>query len=366
MRSPYQLAILYAAIACALVHAEEQYGLDAFRITANAPVTVTLGHPGPVREPAYKPAAGDWMPLQAQQQDGAVSFAMPADAIGDTLVLLTRPDWLTLPDADAPRIMQAIIDGATVTPEGTEIACGAVAAPPVVQLRVVDEKNPILTSRVRATINGLPIDEFGGKAELTASDNGKDLLVSISPGELPEAAYTIEVAAPDASPSRNTLLVSVRFSTAPLLRNGGFEAVSSDGKPEHWSVGSWGGSDPGDYKMSVAEGQGRSGNALCMQGISGRINMVVGQSVDMVAGKTYVLSGYAKGDGVGYASLVAADTAGGKQQYDNTGRTSASTDWQPFAWELSPQPNKKGYTLYLRNAAVGTVFFDDVRLDVKP
>ncbi len=366
MRSRYLPMLLVAVLACCAVYAQDEYSLQAFRITANAPVTVTISHPNAAVKPVYRPVSGVWTPLEAQQQGGSLSFALPGDAIGSTIVLLDQPDWLTLPDAEAPDLTGARVDGVTVTPEGSAIVCGAVPAPPTIELRLLDAKNPILAARVATLINGLPLDELGAKVELTPSDRGRGLLVTVVPGQLPEDKYVVSVSVPDASPARNTLVATVSFSTAPLLRNGGFEVVSADGKPENWSVGSWGGADPGEYKISVAEGKGRTGNALCLQGISGRINMVVGQPVDMVPTKTYVLSGYAKGDGVGHASLIAADTGGGKQQYDNTGRTAASADWQPFAWELKPQPDKKDYTLYLRNAAVGTVYFDELRLDVKP
>lgn len=366
MPGRYLLMSLVAVLICCGIHAQEEYALEAFRITANAPVTVTLSHAAQTQKPMYRPPAGDWKPLDARQQEGALSFVLPADAVGETLVLLTQPDWLTLPDGDAPQLAAARIGGVAVTPEGSSITCGAVAAPPAIELTVADAQNPILHSRVSVQLNGMPIEDSGGRVLLQPADTGRSLAISVLPGELLEDRYIVSVSVPDASPARNTLVATVSFSTAPLLRNGGFEAVSADGKPENWSVGSWGGSDPGDYKISVAEGQGRSGNALCLQGISGRINMVVGQPVDMVAGSTYILSGYAKGDGVGYASLIAADTGDGKQQYDNTGRTAASADWQPFAWELKPQPGKKDYTIYLRNASVGTVYFDDLRLDMKP
>ena len=366
MHSRYLPMSLVAALACCAVYAQDEYSLQAFRITANAPVTVTLSHADPIQKPMYRPQAGEWRPLDARQQEGEVSFALPADAVGETTVLLTQPDWLTLPDGDAPQLAEASIDGVAVTPDGSSITCGAVAVPPTIELKVTDALNPILRSRIAARLNGMPLEELGGKTDLATSNAGKTLSIRVVPGELPEDRYSLTVGVPDASPTRNTLVATVTFSTAPLLRNGGFEAASADGKPESWSVGSWGGSDPGEYKISVVQGQGRTGNALCLDGISGRINMVVGQPVDMVAGKTYVLSGYAKGDGVGYASLIAAGTGGDKQQYDNTGRTAASADWQPFAWELTPQPEKKDYTIYLRSASVGTVYFDDLRLDVKP
>ena len=262
MHSRYLTMSLVAALACCAVYAQDEYSLQAFRITANAPVTVTLSHADPIQKPMYRPQAGEWSPLDARQQDGEVSFGLPVDAVGETIVLLTQPDWLTLPDGDAPQLAQASVDGVAVTPDGSSIACGAVAAPPTIELKVTDALNPILHSRVAAHLNGVPLGEFGGKSELATSNAGKSLSIRVLPGELPEDRYTLTVAVPDASPARNTLVATVSFSTAPLLRNGGFEAVSADGKPENWSFGSWGGSDPGEYKISVAEGQGRTGNAL--------------------------------------------------------------------------------------------------------
>lgn len=369
-RMPAQVAILlFAALVAASASSAEDYTLQAFTITANAPVAISLGADRTVSEPLYTNAHGEWTPLTVvgEADGGGVQFTLPSDAVGTTTVLLEQPDWLTLPDTDAPVISGCRANDVEYTAENGIVMMGQLAeAPDEIMLTVADPTNPISTEKVQAFINGRPMSTFEGGLDAEHGDEAKTANIFIMPGNLPDDKYEISLLVPDASPSHNSLAARIVFSTAPLLRNAGFNELDKDGKPLNWSFGSWDSGDPSEYEISIAKDQGRSGNALKLVGTSGRLNMVVGQPVDLVAGQTYILSGYYKNTARGgYASLMGTKTTAEKAQYSNTTPLAQADDWTPFAWELTAEEGNNNYMLYLRSTSVGTVYFDDLVLQPK-
>ncbi len=357
------IAVLAAGTACAA----GEFSLQAFKITANAPVQITLPPNQQVKQPTYVTAAGEWKQLEVDKSEAGLSFSLPADAIGSTLILLDKPDWLTLPDTAAPILEAASVAGAAVTAIEQAMNVGHLSETPAnVTFTVADATNPISAHHIRALLNGQPLSASGGSLKIDQSADGKHADIVITPGDLPEDKHNIMLIIPDATPARNTLIAQLTFTTAPLLRDGGFEELDDEGKLKHWSFGSWHSGEASDYEISIARGEGRSGNALKFVGISGRLNMVVGQSVDLVTGRTYILSGYSKGDcNGGYVSLIGKATGDAKAQYDNTSACKQADDWTPFSWEITPAENNKNYIIYLRSTSKGTVYMDDIELEAK-
>ena len=220
----------------------------------------------------------------------------------------------------------------------------ALDLPPAVALQRVVTVGAQLAGQTR--VGGLVADRDG---EVTISLMGRQHLSSVDRSWIPVWVYWDGMTAEGAE-----------------LVGGGFEQLDKDGKLEYWSFGSWHGADASEYKITLAKGEGRTGNALKLTGVSGRINMTVGQPVDLLPGTTYVLSGHSKGNcNGGYASLIGKSTTGAKGQYTNTRHLAKSADWAPFAWEITPAPDNKNYVIYLRSTSIGSVYFDDVTLSVK-
>ncbi len=357
------IAMLAAGTACAA----GQFTLQAFKITANAPVQITLPPNQPVKQPTYVTAAGEWKQLQVDKSEAGLAFSLPTDAIGSTVILLSKPDWLTLPDTDAPTIEAASVAGVAVTPIEDTMTVGHLdETPKNLMFTVADATNPISARHIKVLLNGQPVSSTGGSLKIDQSPDGKHADIIITPGDLPKDKHNIMLIIPDATPARNTLIARLTFTTAPLLRDGGFEELDDKGKPKHWSFGSWHSGEASDYKISIAKGEGRSGNALKFVGITGRLNMVVGQPVDLVPGRTYILSGYSKGDcNGGYASLIGKAVGDAKAQYDNTSPCKQADDWTPFSWEITPAESNKNFIIYLRSTSKGTVYMDDIKLQAK-
>ena len=359
------IAAVAMAVCCLVTSVRAQdYSLQPIRITSNVPVKVSIGGDPTVSSPIYQAVDGAWKPLTVEEAGGSVAFTQPADAMATTLVLLDKPAWLQLPDDEPPSIEAVRVDDAAVEP-GEEIKLGNLShAPQAIVLAISDAKNPLALSRALVSLDGRELSSSGGAVAMSQSQGGRHAEVTITLGDLPQAAHSILVTVPDASPGLNTVRTVVSFSTAPMLANAGFEEADSAGKPLHWACSTWSADAETKAEFKVVDG-GRTGKALLIEGIAGSLNMVCGQGADLVPGRTYVLSGYYKSTvAAGYASVIGQ--AGGKQdQYANMPRLAQADDWTPFSWEVTAKEDNTGFNLYLRSGGQGKIWFDDVSLELK-
>ena len=339
--------------------------IGVIRLSAAAPLQVRLPAEHKVRDPIYLDAAGTWRKLQVQRSDAGVVFSLPEDVTGSTVVVLDRPEWLVLPDATPPQIEQVAVGGAAQE-VAAEIDLGHMPAPPAeILVTVRDESNPIAADRVSVTIDGGALADVGASVKTVFSENGDHAAVTLTLGDLPQGKHRVAFRLPDATPRANTAAVDVVFNTAPLLRNGGFEKATDTGSPTHWSVSSWDRKPDTKCDIRVVDG-GRNGKALMIHGQAGSLNLVVGQQVELVPGKTYVLSGFYKNAGrYGYASLIGAG-GGARAQYDSMPARAEAEDWTPFSWEATAAEIGDKWHVYLRGAGQGKVYFDDITLVPKP
>lgn len=355
-----------AMLACCLVTSvrAQDYSLQPIRITSNVPVKVSIGGSPTVSTPIYQAADGAWKSLAVEQAGGSVAFTQPVDAMATTLVLLDKPAWLQLPDDEPPSVEAVRADDVAVEP-GEEVKLGNVSrAPQTIVLDISDEENPLALSRALVSLDGRELSASGGAVTMSPSQGGRHAEVSITLGDLPQAAHSVSVTVPDASPGLNTVRTVITFSTAPMLANADFEEADSAGKPLHWACSTWSADAQTKAEFKVVDG-GRTGKALLIEGIAGSLNMVCGQAVDLVPGRTYVLSGYYKSTvAAGYASVIGQ--SGGKQdQYASMPRLAQADEWTPFSWEVTAKEDNAGFNLYLRSGGQGSIWFDDLSLELK-
>lgn len=359
------IAILAILTCCVVTTALAQdYSLQPIRITSNVPVKVSIGGGPAVSSPIYRAADGAWKPLDVEQAGGAAAFTQPADAMATTLVLLDKPAWLQLPDDEPPAIAGIRVDDVAVEP-GEEVKLGNVPrAPQSVVIAISDEKNPLALSRAVVSLNGRELPASGGAVTMSQSQDGRQVDVKVTIPDLPQAAHTLSVTVPDASPALNTVRTVLSFSTAPMLANAGFEEADSAGRPLHWACSTWSADAETKAEFKIVDG-GRTGKALLIEGIAGSLNMVCGQAVDLVPGRTYVLCGYQKSTvAAGYASVI-GQAAGKQDQYASMPRLPQADDWTPFSWEVTAKEDNTGFNLYLRSGGQGKIWFDDVSLELK-
>ena len=356
------LAVL-VAVALVAVGMAAEYELDAINLSANADLEVHMPADQAVKNPTYLRADGKWAKLDVKQDARGIFFALPPEGMGSTVVLLHKPDWLTLPDVEPP-VVKGLNLGRTALEVSESLNLGHIPEKvPPLQMVLNDKANPLATHRVLVSLDARPLEDYGGSVKLQQSKDGRaaDLIVDF--GDLPAQKHTLSVSISDASPRANTMALVLRFNTGPLLRNAGFEEADKSGMPAHWTSGAWDMKDDTKYEIKQVDG-GRSGKCLMMHGIAGSLNTLASQSVDLVPGRAYVLSGYARTDGgSGWASMISQ--GGGKRgQYDSMSGVPASDEWTAFAWDFTAVEGGESYILYLRNAK-GKVYFDDLKIEAK-
>ncbi len=357
------LAIVCTFLFCRIALAQE-YDLRPIHITSNVGVSVTIkGGPEP-SDPMYLSSDGTWKDLTVESDGRSVTFTQPADTLSESLVLLSWPEWLSLPDTDAPVLGAVSVEDKPVE-AAPEVNLGSIAEIPAqLTLRFTDALNPIAAPRINVLIDGRAPEVFNGDFEYEQSEDGKMVSVFVFPGELDTARHVVTVSVPDATPGFNTTLTKVVFSTAPIIANGDFEQADANGAPLHWSTGTWSATAETKAEFKVVDG-GRSGKCLMLNGIAGNLSLVCGQPVELVRGATYLLSGYYKTDANrGYASLIGSAGKITKDcQYDSMPGLKTATDWTPFEWEVTAAEACDGWTIYLRSGGPGAIYFDDVKLE---
>ncbi|NSW55141.1 MAG: hypothetical protein HPY44_03935 [Armatimonadetes bacterium] len=335
--------------------------LDRLRVHSTGPVTVTVPLADAPEGSVFLANDGSWKSLPVAYEGGRATFSLPDEAAGNTTVILRVPQWLNLKDADDPVIARLEVDGADLA-VAPEVDLGNLrAAPGVVKVVVDDAGNPVDAGSAAVSLNGVPLSREQVRV-LPLPDTPHARLLEISLGDLEPERYTLRLRVPDAAATPHFADLTLRFSTAPLVVDGGFEKLTAEGNPAHWITAMWSTTPETKAELKVVEG-GHSGKYCAeIKGIAGGLNLLFGQEVFLTGGRTYKVSGYYKADTQGaYTSLI-ADGKEQKEQYLSSPRLAPVEDWTPFEWQFSVKPAEK-FTLYLRNGATGSVWWDDVVLE---
>lgn len=311
----------------------------------------------------YRAADGAWKPLKATTTAQITKFTLAPEDIGggSTLIVVNKPKWMVLDDAEPPAIVKILLDGQARTLE--ELDLGAVAAAPgELALAIKDDKNPLDVDGVRVTLDNQPVPA----AQVTIAKltpDGKSLRIAAKVGTVAEARHVLTVLVSDMAPERNTTTLSLKFSTAPLLANGSFEQVDSQGNPVAWSPGAWSSDATSKYESGVADGGVAGKKAFRFVGIGGSLNLVLSQQLEpLKVGAPYVLSGQYKSEGGGGISVIT--TADGKQAEYLTHPLPAAKEWTPFSYEFQLKPHES-LLIVPRTGSKGETWFDDLKLDLK-
>lgn len=365
VRARAHCTALGALLLCASIATAADYSLEAFSLRSTTPVTITFG-PGKAADgPVYLPPGGEWSSLDVVEVDGARRCAIAAHGGQQTIVLMSKPDWLTLPDTEAPQLSLVKVDDADMQPEGGRLELGWRAeAPEGVRVTVTDALNPVAGDRAQATIDGRAPADFGGAVETEQAQDGKSATIIVRFGELPPDKHTLSISVPDATPHSNTATLAVTFDTSPLLLNGDFEQGGGAAFATHWRHAAWGRKPETQYETVVAEGEGRSGNAVRLTGIADPLYLIVGQPAQLQGGQSYVLSGYYRTESDQRVGASFNGTPAGelKQQYVESPPFPPSAEWAPFEWEFHPEPGHPEFEVFLWSKSKGSVWFDDLQL----
>ena len=345
--------------------APAEYRLHTITVSSTVRCGVTLPPHKAVNEATYVTAGGEWKRLEVKKAAVGTSFFLPGDVAGFTIILLDRPKWLALPDTEAPVLKAATIGDIALSPNGATMDAGHFSETPSrLVFTVADKLNPINGGATTVLIDGRQLSAYGGKMEIDQSADGKHADIIVTPGELPKQDHTVTVVVPDATPRRNALNLGLAFSTAPLVANAGFEQANTNLLATGWRYAAWGVREDTKWKTIVAKGEGRTGSAVKMTGIAGSLYLIVGQESKLVAGQTYIFSGWYRSeaeDGCG-VSLCGPAVGDLKQQYVESPKFENAADWTPFSWEVTAEAGHTSFEIFVFSKGKGVSWFDDLQL----
>ena len=363
----YGVILLLLAVALVQPHpcAADRYDISRLTVTGYVATRLWLAAPAKTNRPMYLNVKGEWKDLAVEKTATGLSFSLPQDGMARSVIVLDRPAWLVLPDADPPAI-EAISVGATATQPSAElIDLGHVARTPAsITITAGDKLNPIALDRIQVRINEKQPSAWDGSVRVTQSKDGRHADIIITPGELGEAQHTIVVTVPDAAPTHNAATVQLAFDTMPLIKNGQFEEVDANGRAKHWFGDAWSLSKDTKYEYTAAKGAGRTGNALKINGIAGNLCLLARQQPKLEPGKTYVMTGYYKSDATSGGVLLF--TLKDSKTVQSEGQTfEPAAEWTPFEWEFTFKPGPNRVYIYVRSNGKGISWYDDVKLELK-
>lgn len=206
-------------------------------------------------------ADGKWVKLSAAQTAGSVTLKLGVDQIGGgrVNVVVNKPEWMVLEDAQAPKLAWVKLNGQDVR-LGQVAELGAISQfPATISFGIKDDLNPLNRSSVRFSLGqqreGIAVDSTEVGPPKTSGR------VSVSLPKLPAGLYhgVLEVA--DAGPDANQLRVQVAFSvmgisvaedlqTINLAGSGGSFVFKASGQQTLQT-----GNGPSAYLTSNTQGQ---------------------------------------------------------------------------------------------------------------
>jgi len=167
---------------------------------------------------------GQWHEVEATTEGDIVSFTISPElaAGGKAVVVINKPDWMVLDDAQAPRVARVTVGGETLEPSpDTGLDLGALGEDEMrITLELSDDANPIDPDSAALRLDG------GSAVPITviAEDrNTHTATVEVDLSELGPGAYHGTITVADLSPLGNTAELPLNFSIAGIK-------VSEDGQ----------------------------------------------------------------------------------------------------------------------------------------
>lgn len=206
------LAVLLAGAAASAAPAETA----CYRLTITAPTTFALPGGEAAGGDFRQPAGGAWVPLKTDREPGRpVTFTLDlsqCSAAGEALVVLGKPDWLGLEDANPPRVTGLTVDGVARPFAGSNLAVGGIRGDGAeITIALTDDENPLAAGSLTLRLSPDPgtavqIDRSG----LQPRQRQGHLVIrtrGLAPG-----AYRGELAVGDLAAAANRVSYTLSFS----------------------------------------------------------------------------------------------------------------------------------------------------------
>ena len=189
-------------------------------------------------------AGGRWIEIEAQTDGDVVSFTITPEqaAEGRALVVINKPDWMVLDDAEAPRVTGYRIGDESIElgPEAA-IDLGAIGDDTRISLEIADNANPIDVGSLALHVTGGADAVF----EVTQDDRAaRTAVVELDLGGLGPGAYDGAITIADLAPAGNTAELPIGFSIFGM-------ETTPDGQSIRIAAGGAGFSVNGDPRQTV-------------------------------------------------------------------------------------------------------------------
>ncbi len=189
-------------------------------------------------------ADGRWTEIEAQTEGDVVSFTITPEqaAEGRALVVINKPDWMVLDDAQAPRVIGYRIGDETIElgPDAA-IDLGPIGEQTRISLDIADNANPIDVGSLTLRVTG------GADATFEVTEDDRDAhtaVVELELSDLGPGAYDGAITVADLAPVGNTAELPIRFSIFGM-------EVTPDGQSIRLAAGGAGFSVNGDPRQTV-------------------------------------------------------------------------------------------------------------------
>ncbi len=206
---------LAGAMAATMAAARAADDAARYRVALTAPATLALPAGAPQGGDFYRAPGGAWKALETRREaDRPVVFALTpgqCSAAGTVDVLLGRPEWMALEDAQPPRVTGLSVDGTPRAVEGAALALGTLpGSGAVIDLALADDANPLSAEALRLHLTPAPGAALQVETAIAAPP-GRTGRIVLRLKDLPPGAYRGELRLSDRAAAVNEAVYSLSF-----------------------------------------------------------------------------------------------------------------------------------------------------------
>ncbi|HJN19058.1 MAG TPA: hypothetical protein QGH10_26395 [Armatimonadota bacterium] len=163
----------------------------------------------------------EWRTVPAERGGGTVTFRLsPADTSGGrALVVINKPDWMTLDDAVSPTV-ESVMIGDAPAQVGERLEIATTGAAPLARVTFADAENPIAPGSAVIVLDGQT------SAATSAEADGNTLVAEFDLSVLGAGVYDGHIEAADRSPAANVCRIPVRVTIDGIRRHADGQTVT--------------------------------------------------------------------------------------------------------------------------------------------
>lgn len=154
-----------------------------------------------------------WRPLQTVRENQTITVRVPpGEATGRTWIVIHKPDWVVLDDAEAPVLRSVVLNGNAV-PTGEKLCFTVGGAAARMEIVVTDDASPVDPGSIALSLGSRRLVP----KETSVSD--RRLTVAFDLAALPAGVYEGRFEVRDRSPAANLLRIPLQVNVNGIRRH---------------------------------------------------------------------------------------------------------------------------------------------------